>query len=50
MDIARRHKLLVVEDAAQGVMASSKGRALGTIGDLGCYSFHETTNLSLIHI
>ena len=44
MDIARRHKLLVVEDAAQGVMASYKGRALGTIGDLGCYSFHETKN------
>ena len=47
MDIARRHKLLVVEDAAQGVMASYKGRALGTIGDLGCYSFHETKNYSM---
>ena len=46
MDIARRHKLLVVEDAAQGVMASYKGKALGTIGDLGCYSFHETKNYS----
>ena len=47
MDIARRHKLLVVEDAAQGVMASYKGRAIGTIGDLGCYSFHETKNYSM---
>lgn len=47
MDIARRHKLLVVEDAAQGVMASYNGRALGTIGDLGCYSFHETKNYSM---
>ncbi len=47
MDIARRHKLLVVEDAAQGVMSSYKGKALGTIGDLGCYSFHETKNYSM---
>ncbi|MBQ9685560.1 MAG: dTDP-4-amino-4,6-dideoxygalactose transaminase [Oscillospiraceae bacterium] len=47
MDIARRHGLLVVEDAAQGVMSSYKGRALGTIGDLGCYSFHETKNYSM---
>lgn len=45
MDIARRHGLLVIEDAAQGVMASYKGRALGTIGHLGCYSFHETKNI-----
>ena len=45
MDIARRHGLLVIEDAAQGVMASYKGRALGSIGDLGCYSFHETKNV-----
>lgn len=44
MSIARRHRLLVVEDAAQGVFASYKGRWLGTIGDLGCYSFHETKN------
>ena len=44
MAIARRRNLLVVEDAAQGVMASYKGRALGTIGDYGCYSFHETKN------
>jgi dTDP-4-amino-4,6-dideoxygalactose transaminase len=47
MDIARRHNLLVVEDAAQGVMSSYKGKALGTIGDLGCYSFHETKNYSM---
>jgi dTDP-4-amino-4,6-dideoxygalactose transaminase len=46
MDIARRHGLTVVEDAAQGVMASYKGRALGSIGDLGCYSFHETKVLT----
>lgn len=42
MDIAKRHNLLVIEDAAQGVMASYKGKALGSIGDYGCYSFHET--------
>ncbi len=47
MDIARRHGLLVVEDAAQGVMSTYKGRALGTIGDFGCYSFHETKNYSM---
>ena len=47
LDIARRHKLLVIEDAAQGVMASYKGRPLGTIGDFGCYSFHETKNYSM---
>jgi len=45
MEIARRHNLLVVEDAAQGVMASYKGRALGSLGDLGCLSFHETKNI-----
>ena len=39
--------LLVVEDAAQGVMSSYKGKALGTIGDFGCYSFHETKNYSM---
>jgi dTDP-4-amino-4,6-dideoxygalactose transaminase len=44
MDIAQRHKLRVVEDAAQGVNSWYKGRALGSIGDLGCYSFHETKN------
>ncbi|MBQ8934862.1 MAG: dTDP-4-amino-4,6-dideoxygalactose transaminase [Oscillospiraceae bacterium] len=47
MDIARRHNLKVVEDAAQGVNAFYKGRALGTIGDFGCYSFHETKNYSM---
>ena len=46
-DIARRHGLLVVEDAAQGVMSTYKGRSLGTIGDYGCYSFHETKNYSM---
>ena len=47
LDIARRHHLFVVEDAAQGVMASYKGKALGTMGDFGCYSFHETKNYSM---
>lgn len=42
--IAKRHKLVVVEDAAQAVNASYRGRALGSIGNLGCYSFHETKN------
>lgn len=45
MAIAKRHSLKVVEDAAQGVMASYKGRALGSIGDLGAFSFHETKNV-----
>ncbi|MCX8502256.1 MAG: dTDP-4-amino-4,6-dideoxygalactose transaminase [Alphaproteobacteria bacterium] len=45
MDIARRHKLKVVEDAAQGVMSRYQGRALGAIGDLAAYSFHETKNV-----
>jgi len=45
MAIARNHNLLVIEDAAQGVMATYRGRPLGSIGDLGCYSFHETKNI-----
>lgn len=42
MEIAARYHLKVVEDAAQGVMSTYKGKALGTIGDFGCFSFHET--------
>ncbi len=45
MGIAKKHNLAVVEDAAQGVMASYKGKALGSIGDVGAYSFHETKNV-----
>jgi dTDP-4-amino-4,6-dideoxygalactose transaminase len=45
LEIAWRHGLKVLEDAAQAVMASYKGRALGSIGDLGAYSFHETKNV-----
>ena len=47
MEIAQKHNLLVIEDAAQGVMSTYKGKALGTIGDFGCYSFHETKNYSM---
>ena len=47
MDIARGNNLKVIEDAAQGVMSTYKGRYLGTIGDFGCYSFHETKNYSM---
>lgn len=47
MDIARRHNLLVIEDAAQGVMSAYRGRALGAIGQMGCFSFHETKNYSM---
>lgn len=47
MDIANRYRLYVVEDAAQGICSTYKGRPLGTIGDFGCYSFHETKNISM---
>lgn len=47
MDIAKRHGLTVIEDAAQGVMSTYKGKALGAIGDYGCFSFHETKNYSM---
>lgn len=47
MDIANRYHLRVIEDAAQGVMSTYKGKALGTIGNFGCYSFHETKNYSM---
>lgn len=47
MDIARRYDLKVVEDTAQGIMSEYKGRALGTFGDFGCLSFHETKNYSM---
>ena len=45
MDIAKRHDLLVIEDAAQGLMSTYKGRPLGAIGDMGAFSFHETKNI-----
>ncbi len=45
MDIAQRHKLLVIEDAAQGIMSSYKGRPLGSIGHMAALSFHETKNI-----
>lgn len=47
MDIARRNNLMVIEDAAQGILSTYKGKQLGTIGDYGCYSFHETKNYSM---
>lgn len=47
LELAEKYHLFVIEDAAQGVMASYKGKALGTIGDFGCYSFHETKNYSM---
>ncbi|MGN1147013.1 MAG: dTDP-4-amino-4,6-dideoxygalactose transaminase [Lachnospiraceae bacterium] len=47
MDIAKRHNLIVIEDAAQGIMSTYKGKALGTFGEFGCFSFHETKNYSM---
>lgn len=47
MEIAQKHGLYVIEDAAQGVMSEYKGEALGTIGDYGCFSFHETKNYTM---
>lgn len=47
MEIARRHGLMVIEDAAQAMMSTYKDRPLGTIGDFGCFSFHETKNYSM---
>ena len=47
MEIAGKHHLMVVEDAAQGMMSTYKGKALGTFGDFGCFSFHETKNYSM---
>ena len=47
MRIADTHRLIIVEDTAQGIFSSYKGRALGTIGAFGCLSFHETKNISM---
>lgn len=47
MEIAGKYNLKVIEDAAQGIMSTYKGRSLGTIGDYGCFSFHETKNISM---
>ncbi len=47
MDIAARHHLIVIEDAAQGILSTYKGKQLGSIGDFGCFSFHETKNYSM---
>lgn len=47
MDLAAKYNLKVIEDAAQGVSSFYKGKALGTIGDFGCYSFHETKNYTM---
>lgn len=47
MEIAKKYKLWVIEDAAQGIMSTYKGKPLGAIGDFGCFSFHETKNYSM---
>lgn len=47
LEIAQKYNLFVIEDAAQGVMSTYKGKALGTLGDFGCYSFHETKNYTM---
>lgn len=47
LDIAKKHNLLVVEDAAQGILSHYRGKALGSMGDFGCFSFHETKNFSM---
>ena len=47
LDIAARHRLMVIEDAAQGIMSTYKGKVLGTFGEFGCFSFHETKNFSM---
>lgn len=47
MQLAKKYNLIVIEDAAQGICATYKGKPLGGIGDMGCYSFHETKNLSM---
>lgn len=47
MEIALKYNLKIVEDAAQGILSTYKGKMLGTIGDFGCYSFHETKNYSM---
>ena len=47
MEIAAKYNLQVIEDAAQGIMSSYKGKALGTFGEFGCFSFHETKNFSM---
>ena len=47
MEVAKKHGLKVIEDAAQGIMSEYKGKPLGTFGEFGCFSFHETKNFSM---